>query len=1035
MKITQDCIQKILSIVKVEEVIADFCKLERTGASLYTKCPECGKSGKAKGLIVTPAKGIYKCYSCEYGGTSAINFIKDRKNLSYPEAIKYLADKYNVTLEYEKPEKGPQKKNGKKELTFRDRMLASSGISDADQKATVPVDDHTNKMVDVFESGTRDQYGKISPGDDMIIWYYDLEGKPVMFTKPKGNKQEHLFRIRWQNPDLHHDKYGHSMKYSSPSGSGSHLFFPEEIREAYRNRRVIKRLFIQEGEKKAVKACKHGITSVGVMGIQNIGQNKKLPYELQLIVQACKVEEVVFVLDADWDALSNDLKPGSRVDQRPFSFYWAVCNYREYLKTFINLGIYLEIYFAYIRKDASIPVFEKGVDDLLAGSLRDNENALLNDIKTAINEKDGAGKYIQLHKISTVSDLKLKELWCLQDANSFAEKYRDILIGIPEFYIGRHKWKFDDTGKFVPAEPLQEDEQFWQKMTKADRQGNEYSNYRFRHTYAFNFLNRRGFGRIALTGRKYALIQIIDKVVQTVEPYQVRDYMMEFSKGILATNSKEEFVDVMDMLYRGGKMYFGEDSLGNISFVNPRFESADKHHQYLFFRNNYWKVTSDGIEQKPLNDLENYVWRDRVKDFDATLIGKEMVTVNRVDIDYVLANRYDPMEYEPVMGQFDVELSQDAKDCHFAQFIYNTGEFFWNKIQHQKTRKPLKEDERSLQEKFETNLHFVSKMTAIGYLLHKYRDKSCEKAVIAMDGKLGEVGESNGRTGKSIMGFAIGQVVPQCYIGAKSKDLEHDPFLFEEVTEKTDNIFLDDVRANIDFEFFFPIITGKLMVNVKGVKRWTISDRDTPKILITTNHAINGSSASFKDRQALVAFSDYYNEEYKPVDDFGINFFDEWDDRQWNLFYNFMADCLRLYFQAADKGWGHNHSGLIQPPTERLDQRRLRQFIGEDFLTWAGEYFNADPENINSIEVQNMNLPIPRAELYNSFLDKCKTQSKYMTPHKFKKKMLAWCEYHKAELNPHVVDKFGKGGQPDKRSGIEYFTITNDRFKTPTSSF
>ena len=114
----------------------------------------------------------------------------------------------------------------------------------------------------------------------------------------------------------------------------------------------------------------------------------------------------------------------------------------------------------------------------------------------------------------------------------------------------------------------------------------------------------------------------------------------------------------------------------------------------------------------------------------------------------------------------------------------------------------------------------ASKMTAIGYLLHKYRDKSCEKAVIAMDGRLSEVGESNGRTGKSIVGFAIGEVVPQVYIGAKSKDLEHDPFLFKEVTEKTDNIFLDDVRANIDFEFFFPIITGKLMVNTKGVKRF-----------------------------------------------------------------------------------------------------------------------------------------------------------------------------------------------------------------------
>jgi hypothetical protein len=1035
MKITQDCIQKVLSITKLEEVVADFGKQHRVGISLYSKCPFCGTSGKGKGMCVTPSELIWKCFSCDKGGKSPINFLQEVKNITYPEALKYLADKYNVILEFEEKPKGPQKKNAKKELTFRDRQLASSGLTDADQQATVNVDETTKKIVDVFEAGTRDQYGKIAPGDDMIIWYYDLDGKPVMFTKPKGNKQEHLFRIRWQNPDLHHDKSGRPMKYSSPSGSGSHLFFPEEIREAYRNRRVIKRLFLQEGEKKAMKACKHGLTSVGIMGIQNIGYNNRLPYELQLIVQACKVEEVIFLLDADWDSLSHDLKPGSRVDQRPYSFFHAVKNFRDYFKTFVNLGIHLEIFFAYMKRGIDktsgkeMAADIKGIDDFLAGPLKNNENELLNDIKKCINEKDGKGDYIQINKISTESDLKLLEFWSLQDSNSFALKYKDTLQNIPEFFIGRHKWKFDESGKLVPAQPLQDDEQFWEKITKADRQGNDYTQYRFRYTYAYNFLYRRGFGRIDMFGRQFALCHITDKIVEIVESYKIRDYLMEFSKAILSTNSKDEFVEVMDMMYRGGKMYFGPDSLSNLDYHRPVFESADKRHQFLFFKNNYWKITADGVEEKPLNDLQNYVWKDRVNDFDATLIGKEMISVSKIDLDYLLAHKLDPMEYEPVMGQYMVDFSKEAKDCHFARFIYNTGEFFWNKFQNQHTRKPLDKDYRSMVEKRETDLHMVSKMTAIGYLLHKYRDKSCEKAVIAMDGKLSEVGESNGRTGKSLMGFAIGQVIPQCYIGAKSKDLEHDPFLFEEVTEKTDNIFMDDVRANIDFEFFFPIITGKLMVNVKGVKRWTIGEKDTPKIFITTNHAINGSSSSFKDRQAMIAFSDYYNEEFKPIDESGINFFDEWDDKQWNLFYNFMADCLRLYFRAAEMGWGYNHSGLIQPPTERLDQRRLRQFIGEDFLTWAGEYFGVeDPEAINTTNNININHPIPRAELYNDFLEKTPTQRKFMNPYKFKKKMLSWCEYHQAAFNPQIFDKFGKPGGDDKRGGVEYFTIANDKY-------
>jgi hypothetical protein len=79
-----------------------------------------------------------------------------------------------------------------------------------------------------------------------------------------------------------------------------------------------------------------------------------------------------------------------------------------------------------------------------------------------------------------------------------------------------------------------------------------------------------------------------DKIVQIVEPCQIRDDMMDFSKAILATNQKEDLVDVRDMLYWGGKMYLGPDSQRNLDFVKPVFEFADKRHQYLFFRSTFW---------------------------------------------------------------------------------------------------------------------------------------------------------------------------------------------------------------------------------------------------------------------------------------------------------------------------------------------------------------------------------------------------------------------------------------------------------------
>jgi DNA primase len=1030
-----EIVQDIVRRANIEEVISHFYTLNRSGRSLSIPCPKCGMEGKGKGLMITPSKGIYKCFSCQFGGKSPVDFLMETQAMDYPAALKFLADKYNIIIPQEAKAKGPQKKGGKKELTFRDRQLAASGLTDSDQKATVFVDEKTQKIVDVFEAGTRDQYGKISPGDDLIIWYYDLEGKPVMYQKPKSTRMEQLFRIRWQNPDLHNDSHGRPMKYSSPYGSGSHLFIPEEIRNIYKERRIIKRLYCQEGEKKALKACKHGIPSVGMMGIQNLGQDGKLPYELQLIVQTCKVEEVIFILDSDWDHLSNDLKPGQRVDQRASSFFYAVKNFRKYFKTFTNLGIYLEIYFATINENDAK---EKGIDDLLAGSLAGKENDLYDDINFAINEKNGKGKLITLNQISVVTDLKLREFWNLHSAESFATKYRDQLEQLPEFIIGHNKWRFNEKGKFESAQPLEEDEFFYERLKKTNASGEESSFFKFNYLDAFTFLSRRGYGRIRMANNSFLFAHINNKVVEICDPHQIGDYILEFAKE---TSEKSDRKELMNMLYRGAPQYFGPNNLGRLSFVEPVFESSGKSFQYLYFKDKYWKISAEGIEENPLYNLQNYVWKDKIIDFDAKLLNHEMITVERIDDDFF--SRYpDTNEaYRDFYGQFNIDQSKDSLECHFSNFLINTGEFFWRKFLHPLTRSrfnpetnELIKDERALDERLETNLHLVSKMTAIGYLLHKYRDKSCEKAVIAMDGRISEVGESNGRTGKSIYGFSIGKVIPQAYIGAKAKDLTEDPFLLEEVNEKIDNVFLDDVRANVDFEHFFPWITGKMTINQKGQKKFTLSENDTPKILVTTNHAINGNSSSFKDRQALIAFSDFYSDTHKPIDDFGINFFDEWDERQWNLFYNFMANCLQLYFKAQKLGWGINRSGLIEPPTERLELRRIRQFIGESFLNWADEYFGiSDDVDVNTInlaqEGKNLNHDIPRSELYNDFLEKNKTQTKYMTPQGFKKKILAWCTYRKLHFNPHKFSKIdNKPGAEDKRGSIEYFTIANEKF-------
>nr|NQU91583.1 hypothetical protein [Bacteroidota bacterium] len=496
------------------------------------------------------------------------------------------------------------------------------------------------------------------------------------------------------------------------------------------------------------------------------------------------------------------------------------------------------------------------------------------------------------------------------------------------------------------------------------------------------------------------------KIVELVEPFQIKDFVLEIMREICPK-------DVRNMLYRGGRQYLGPENLGSLRYFFPEFIKSTQESQRLFFKNKYWHISSSGIDEKTFSNLDYHVWKDKIIDMDTDQLKEPMIRVEKRN------------------DKFVTKFSNEGAHCHFARFLWNTSKFNWRKFQDPESRTPIP-DTRTADEKFETSMHFVSKMTAIGYLLHKFRDKSCEKAVIAMDGKLSEVGESNGRTGKSLLGFAIGKMIPQVYIPGKSRNLTEDPFIWEEVSEKTDNVFIDDVRTNVDFEFFFPVITGRMTINIKGKKKFTLNDNQTAKILLTTNHAINGDSSSFRDRQAVILFSDYYNEHHKPISDFGINFFDEWDKYQWNLFYNFMAKCLQVYFLARDKGWGSSGSGLVLPPIERIEMRRMRQYMGEDFLGWANEYYgvpdNEAPDKVQHLATSTLNIPISRQELYRDFLDKNPTQRKHTTAYRFKKKIITWCKFRGLQFNPHKFDDQNQPGADDKSGGVENITIANKNY-------
>lgn len=113
--IPRDTVDKIIEAARVEEVLGEFITLKKRGANLLGLCPFHGE--KTPSFTVSPVKGIYKCFGCGKAGNS-VNFIMDHLNLSYPEALKWLANKYGI--EVVEKEITPEEKE---QLNERESML------------------------------------------------------------------------------------------------------------------------------------------------------------------------------------------------------------------------------------------------------------------------------------------------------------------------------------------------------------------------------------------------------------------------------------------------------------------------------------------------------------------------------------------------------------------------------------------------------------------------------------------------------------------------------------------------------------------------------------------------------------------------------------------------------------------------------------------------------------------------------------------------------------------------------------------------
>lgn len=89
-------VERIMDAAQIVDVVSDFVTLRRAGVNYKGLCPF--HDDRTPSFVVSPAKGLCKCFACGKGG-NAVHFIMEHEQLSYPDALRYLARKYHIEIQ------------------------------------------------------------------------------------------------------------------------------------------------------------------------------------------------------------------------------------------------------------------------------------------------------------------------------------------------------------------------------------------------------------------------------------------------------------------------------------------------------------------------------------------------------------------------------------------------------------------------------------------------------------------------------------------------------------------------------------------------------------------------------------------------------------------------------------------------------------------------------------------------------------------------------------------------------------------------
>ena len=386
------------------------------------------------------------------------------------------------------------------------------------------------------------------------------------------------------------------------------------------------------------------------------------------------------------------------------------------------------------------------------------------------------------------------------------------------------------------------------------------------------FLVERGFHSFKPPNVKtVVLVKVDDKKVRQVSPDDIREFCWRYIELEYEFLVDEERKQVKQEFHKS-KSFFSRYNIILLPEIELKEIKDTPDKSYLFFNNCILEITADDVERKLYSQIEGHVFESDIINFD---------------FNPELAGDIDPI------GEFNEFLKAICKnDVQEAQY---------------------------------QNLESIH--TLIGYLLHRHKDPANAKAIIFMDSYVD--GNPNGGTGKGILTKAFDKIRKTAFQDGKFTSFS-DRFHLSNVVYGTRVLVFDDVPKNFDFERIFPLITEKAVIERKYENKFNIPFEESPKVLITTNYTVEGEGVSHRRRKIEFIFSDTFNANHSPEDEFGHLLFEGWDIIEWERFFITIAACIQYYLLL----------GILKPKFN-VKERKLKMEATSEFIQYLNQ--NVDP--------------------------------------------------------------------------------------------